>query len=363
MIFQTLNLANITRSLFLAIVSILMLSGFTFDESVLGECGKEHPNDFIGRFVCNGRVEGERKEKKSRLEGERKERESLTCVYREVDALTPYRKNKFTRFLNENANEDSTTLIDRLKTIGYSAQLINRSDDLGKAPQYQRKVITFSDKINCETKAKVLFNLFIEMDKPDKLLAWTHYPEPFTYGGRISELTWSRAEHREEIDAAIKLKAQKMAKQQEVLKLQNEEKSKQQEIERKNAEEAKQLATRRNQELAVFLIYVPPLGLLIFLLYFYTRKKLGWFLPKGNESLGGEPSLPVTYKYNFVPSATYDIEVQKGFRSKFPYVELNVRFEHMAKFIEACDKHKVENGYFPNREEQHAILAKMLSPN
>ena len=35
------------------------LCGFTFDEDVLTVCELKHPNDFIARFVCNGKVEKE----------------------------------------------------------------------------------------------------------------------------------------------------------------------------------------------------------------------------------------------------------------------------------------------------------------
>ena len=55
-------------------------------------------------------------------------------------------------------------------------------------------------------------------------------------------------------------------------------------------------------------------------------------------------------------------DMQNAFRGKHPFVKHNVRFEHMTRFIEACEQHQVANGSFPDRDEQHTILLKIVSP-
>ncbi len=46
------------RILFLPFIIIIypFICGFTFEEDVLAKCGAKHPNDFIGRFVCNRNI-------------------------------------------------------------------------------------------------------------------------------------------------------------------------------------------------------------------------------------------------------------------------------------------------------------------
>lgn len=66
-------------------------------------------------------------------------------------------------------------------------------------------------------------------------------------------------------------------------------------------------------------------------------------------------------QYSFEPSTINQIEMQNAFRGKYPFVKHNVRFEHMSKFIEACNQHQLEKGTFPDHGEQHAILLMLAS--
>ena len=94
-------------------------------------------------------------------------------------------------------------------------------------------------------------------------------------------------------------------------------------------------------------------ALVIYIYKWYKKRNRLYNLSDGSSGSS------TNFKYNYLPVTKDQINMQNGFRAKYPFVQHNVRYEHMKSFIEACNQHSLEKGSFPNGTDQHEILLKI----
>jgi hypothetical protein len=165
---------------------IIFLCGFTLDYNVLSECEKKHPNDLITRIVCNNITEERNRELAA-----------LPCVNRSLDAMNA-RKPDFDSFLASNADNSYETIVKNLEMWGYPSDTV-----LNKKSTETKKLntIVFSEKTKCNSSAYFLFNIQLNEDKKiEKMFVWLKKND--NESERLPYLTWYRAEHFKEIEAA-----------------------------------------------------------------------------------------------------------------------------------------------------------------
>jgi hypothetical protein len=189
------------KKLNLLILKILMafftffsLTGFTLDEDVLKACGAEHPNDFVGRFICNNRMDNDRRIK-------RELPSARACVKRAAEAIDVKRIHDF---LNKNADETPESVVMSLKQeLDFKAS-VGFSSEQGNASEKQKtKVIIFKNGGRCELDSHILFNINYDLEgRVWRLAAWQIFPEAKYYDSFLSGFQWLRKDHLSDIEIA-----------------------------------------------------------------------------------------------------------------------------------------------------------------
>jgi len=121
----------------LILLQPLTSAAYTFNEDILQECGKKHPNDFIGRFVCNNRLE------------------TNICLSGEVDRIEK-KVQKINNLIEDNDTAQLEDVFEKIKQLNVlSAPLLaNTSKDNGKD-----KVIVGIIKSTCSDRKYYLINI------------------------------------------------------------------------------------------------------------------------------------------------------------------------------------------------------------
>ena len=214
------------------------------------------------------------------------------------------------------------------------------------------KSIEFMVETTCDS-ATEYFGYVVSVDglKIDGFLAYKKIPNSTDEGGvwtEINSLEWLGPRIQKEVKrlAAVKAESEKL----------NLEKLKAEE-DRVVTEKAK--AKAQFEYYKSFLMWVILVSSLVGLFAFYFWRR--WSRKKTLAEIDKKLSSPIENKYSFTPTTNDQISMQNAFRSKYPFVQHNVRFEHMARFIEGCIKHEAENGCFPSKREQHQILLNLDS--
>jgi hypothetical protein len=173
---------------------------------------------------------------------------------------------------------------------------------------------------------------------------WNNRPDNVDWWEEINDLEWLGPKISAEIKRLKALKAE-----EDRLKL---EKSQADAIKKAEVEAAVKADNAAHLTFAIWFI----LGLIVILSLSVTLKLKN---STAKKLIISDKTKAPEQRYIFVPATNHQIKMQNAFRAKNPFVAHNVRFEHMARFIEGCIKHEAENGYFPSKDEQHQILLKL----
>ncbi len=215
-----------------------------------------------------------------------------------------------------------------------------------------RKSLEFMVETTCDS-ATEYFGYVVSVDglKIDGFLAYKKIPNSTGGSGvwtEINSLEWLGPRIQVEVKRLAAVKAESERLNLEKLKAEED---------RKAAKKAK--AKAQFETYKSFLIWVILVSSLVGALAFYFWRR--WSRKKTLSEIDKKVIAPIENKYSFTPKTNDQISMQNAFRSKYPFVQHNVRFEHMARFIECCIKHEAENGCFPSQREQHQILLKLDS--
>jgi hypothetical protein len=340
--------------------AFFLLQGFTFDYEVLTECERRHPNDFIARTVCNGKVESEVREKKAR-----------ECVLKQRWKLISTHKDLLHEFLIENGDEGIGAISERLKAIGYGTTILrSKSDD---AP-----TIVFDKPIACKTEAKLLFNIKFNDDKKIRhLAAWISYPEDFRlYEIYIEEFNWRRSEHKAQIEEATKvrdarIKEENLRKQASTPSVDQGKSAGASDGSADDPKSSTRDAFLLPVALLVILLITGAVSFLFHRSYQSTasrfHKKFWKILPqwlareKRDENLNHGNSVisqrelqgSIIDRYDY---SKFEIEQKARFRAMHVFVQVDVPSNCMKDFLDECTWYKQKIGVYPGIPEQMQIL-------
>ncbi len=338
--------------------ALFLLQGFTFDYEVLTECEKRHPNDFIARTVCNGKVESEIRERKAR-----------ECVLAQRSNLISTHKDLLHQFLIKNGDEDIETITERLTAIGYGASILKSKSD--EAP-----TIAFNKPIACNTKAKLLFNIKFNDDKKIRhLAAWISYPEELSlYGIYLEEFHWLRAWHKAQIEEAAK------ARQAQIQEENDKKKVSTQSVDRDRGAgiidesiEKSALSSRDSFLLPIALLVILMIfGAVSYLLYMSHQSTASrlidgfekilpqWLLwKKRDQNYRNSKISQNDVQDNTITRYDYsnlEIKEKARFRAMYVFVQVDVPTNCMKDFLDECTWYKNKTGVYPGIPEQSQIL-------
>ena len=310
----------------------LTLTGFTFDYEVLSECENKHPNDFLARLVCNGKVERRNAELNA-----------LTCV-KEFSKSFIY-KNRLFDFLNENADEPPAYVAENLDWLG----LRGKPEIMDSA--VSSRVIVFTKVIPCKTEAYMLFNLrYDDNFNINSLGAWVKYPNNSNQNFFVTELSWFRYKNIDEIE-----------KKKEIRKALEEAKNK---IREENLayEKEKALTEKNGWGKYVFFISTLSLGLIFIILWkgklFIFSKFHRFESLRSSKTEMHTPLLndraPTSSAINKLTAD--EINQIKEFRAVNAYVNIDVPPDFIPLFAKECEWYKRRVGVYPGINEQKKIL-------
>ena len=273
--------------------------------------------------------------KRNMLEAQAREVRAQDCISSEL----PFIRNTLKKIREDAKSRVGTTMNVQRDELEHEA--FNSYRDLAAQstlfiPEKIRqtinsKVLEFEIETTC-TSATKYFGYIVSVDglKIDGFLAYKKTPNNTDGGGvwtEINELEWLGPRIQKEVTrlAAVKAESEKL----------NLEKIKAEE-DKVAAEKAK--AKEQFENYKSFVMWVTLVTSLAgaFGFYFWRRWSQRRTLAKIDENL----SLSLKNKYSFTPITKDQISMQNAFRSKYPFVKHNVRFEHMARFIEGCIKHE-----------------------
>ena len=294
--------------------------------------------------------------KRKIVEAQAREVRAQDCISSEL----PFIRNTLKKIREDAKSRVGTTLnvqIDELDHKAfYSYRDITAPSTLFIPEKIRQTLNSKSLQLEIETtcdSATEYFGYVVSVDglKIDGFLAYKKTPTSTAGGGvwaEIYELEWLGPRIQVEVKRLTAVKAESERLNLEKLKAEED---------RRAAEKAK--AKAQFEIYKSFLMWVILVSSLVgaFIFYFWRR----WSRKKTLAEIDKKLTSPIETKYSFTPATNNQISMQKAFRSKYPFVQHNVRFEHMARFIEGCMKNEAENGCFPSQREQHQILLKLDS--
>jgi len=161
---------------------------YTFNEDILEKCGAKHPNDFVGRYVCNNNMQTE------------------LCLSRERIKL----KNKFDEIaevIEKNADKTLTGLYPLIQRINddfignekkLNAKVVDRDDKQSEYSDDVEKVITIWLDSKCSDNIYYPVNIREDAAKTASvMLAWmvNRNAKDNTSNVPLSGFTWRRSDH------------------------------------------------------------------------------------------------------------------------------------------------------------------------